>query len=158
MIKDTSLCSGEDFWLQVNGNAYTYAWQDSSHSASYKVEQSGIYTVVAENGCGKDTLRATVDLVACSCQLLLPNAFTPDNNGRNDTFRPLHACEMKDFQMAIYDRYGAPVFRSNDPLIGWDGNVGGHKAPSGAYIWMAHYFNTATKQPVSKKGTVLVIR
>ena len=158
MIKDTSLCSGEDFWLQVNGNAYTYAWQDSSHSASYKVEQSGIYTVVAENGCGKDTLRATINLAACSCQLLLPNAFTPDGNGSNDTFRPLHACEMKDFQMAVYDRYGALVFHSNDPLLGWNGNFGGRKAPSGAYIWMARYVNTATKQPVNKKGTVLVIR
>lgn len=158
MIKDTSLCNGEDFWLQVNGNAYTYAWQDSSHSASYKVEQSGIYTVVAENGCGKDTLRATIDLTACSCQLLLPNAFTPDGNGRNDTFRPLHACGMKDFQMAVYDRYGEMIFRSSDPLLGWDGNFGGHKAPSGAYIWMARYFNTATKRSILKKGTVLVIR
>ncbi|MBN9380426.1 MAG: gliding motility-associated C-terminal domain-containing protein [Chitinophagaceae bacterium] len=158
MIKDTTLCNGEDFWLQVNGNADSLIWQDGAVSASYKVEQSGIYTVVAKNGCGKDTLRATVNLTACACQLLLPNAFTPDGNGRNDIFRPLHACEMKDFQMAIYDRFGELVFRSSSPGVGWDGTFGGHKVPSGSFIWMVHYFNTITKQPVLRKGTVLVIR
>jgi len=158
MIKDTSLCTGEDFRLQVNGNADSLIWQDGSVSASYKVEQSGIYTVVAKNGCGNDTLQARVNLATCSCQLLLPNAFTPDGNGSNDTFRPLHACEMKDFQMAIFDRFGELVFRSSSPEFGWDGTFGGHKVPSGSFVWMAHYFNTVTKQPVFRKGTVLVIR
>jgi gliding motility-associated-like protein len=158
MIKDTSLCNGEEFWLQVNGNGDTYAWQDSSRSASYKVEQSGVYTVVAQNGCGKDTLQATVNLTACTCQLLLPNAFTPDGNGHNDSFRPLHVCEMKDFQMAVYDRYGELVFRSSNPAFGWDGTFGGHKVPPGSFIWMVHYFNTSTKQSVFRKGSVLVIR
>jgi len=158
LTRDTTLCSGEDFWLQVAGNADTYAWQDSSHSASYKVEQGGIYTVVAQNGCGKDTLTTTINLTACNCQLLLPNAFTPDGDGRNDTFRPLHACEMTEFQMAIYDRYGEMVFRSADPDKGWDGTFHGSRVPSGSFVWMAHYFNTATKQPVFRKGLVLVIR
>jgi gliding motility-associated-like protein len=158
MIKDTSLCNGEEFWLQVNGNGDTYTWQDSSYSASYKVEQSGVYTVVAQNGCGKDTLQATVNLATCTCQLLLPNAFTPDGNGHNDTFRPLHACEMKDFQMAVYDRYGELVFRSSNPAFGWDGTFGGHKVPPGSFIWMVHYLNTTTKQSVFRKGSVLVIR
>jgi gliding motility-associated-like protein len=158
LTRDTTLCSGEDFWLQVAGNADTYAWQDSSYSMSFKVEQSGIYTVVAQNGCGKDTLTSTINLTACSCQLLLPNAFTPDGDGRNDTFRPLHACEMTEFQMAIYDRFGEMVFRSLNPDQGWNGTFHGSKVPSGSFVWMVHYFNTATKQPVFKKGSVLVIR
>jgi gliding motility-associated-like protein len=158
LIKDTTLCSGEDFWLQVKGNGDTYAWQDSTYSAAYHPTQSGIYTVVAQNGCGKDTLVATVNFTACSCQLLLPNAFTPDGDGHNDSFRPLHACEMSDFQMNIYDRYGDLVFRSLNPDVGWDGNFHGTKVPSGTFVWMVHYFNTATKQPVFRKGTVMVIR
>ncbi|HVU57643.1 MAG TPA: gliding motility-associated C-terminal domain-containing protein [Puia sp.] len=158
MIKDTTLCNGEDFWLQPAGNANTYAWQDSSYTPRYKVEQSGIYTVVATNGCGKDTLQATVNLTACTCQLLLPNAFTPDGDGHNDIFRPLHVCEMSEFQMAIYDRWGELVFRSANPELGWDGTFGGKKVPPGSFIWMVRYFNTLTKQPVFRKGTVMVIR
>ncbi|HEY4061237.1 MAG TPA: gliding motility-associated C-terminal domain-containing protein [Puia sp.] len=158
MIKDTTLCNGEDFWLQVKGNADTYAWQDSTYSATYHPAQSGIYTVVAQNGCGKDTLTATIAFAACDCQLLLPNAFTPDGDGHNDTFHPLHACEMDNFQMNIYDRYGELVFRSVNTETGWDGTFHGTKVPAGAFVWMAHYINTATKQPVFRKGTVLVIR
>jgi gliding motility-associated-like protein len=159
MIKDTTLCSGEEFWLQVKGNAETYAWQDSvTFTPAYHPVQSGIYTVVAQNGCGKDTLTATVDFTACSCQLQLPNAFTPDGDGRNDAFRPLHACEMSEYQMNIYDRYGDLVFRSLNPDLGWDGTFRGAKVPTGAFVWMVHYFNTATKQPVFRKGTVMVIR
>lgn len=158
MVKDTTLCNGEDFWLQVKGNADSYAWQDSSHVIAYHPTASGVYTVVAQNGCGKDTLTATVDFTACSCQLNLPSAFTPNDDGHNDTFRPLHVCEMSDFRMDIYDRYGSLVFRTLNPDIGWDGTVHGTKATPGAFVWMVHYFNTATKQPVLRKGTVLVIR
>jgi gliding motility-associated-like protein len=158
MITDTTLCYGEDFMLTVQGNADTYAWQDSSHSAFYRPTQPGIYTVVATNGCGSDTLTATVNFSACSCQLLLPNAFTPNGDGRNDTFRPLHACEMTNFEMQIYDRLGELVFRSLNPDQAWDGTYHGRKVSTGAFVWMASYFSTETKQPVFKKGTVMVIR
>lgn len=158
MPGDTSLCNGEDFWLQVKGNGDTYAWQDSSYSSSYHVTQPGIYKVVAQNGCGRDTLTTNINFVACSCQLLLPNAFTPDGDGRNDIFRPLHACEMSEFQMSIFDRFGDMVFRSVDPDKGWDGTFNGSKVPLGTFVWMVRYYNTVTKQPVLRKGTVLVIR
>jgi gliding motility-associated-like protein len=158
MIKDTTLCNGEDFLLQVRGNADGYAWQDSSTSMAYRPTQSGVYTVVAQNGCGKDTLTATVDFSACACQLWLPTAFTPDGDGRNDNFRPLHACEMSDFQMNIYNRYGDLVFRSLNVDAAWDGTFHGAKVPAGVFVWMAHYFNTETKQPVFRKGTVMVVR
>ena len=158
MLKDTTLCNGEDFLLQVQGNANTYAWQDSSHTTAYRPTQPGIYTVVATNGCGSDTLTATIEFSACDCQLLLPNAFTPNGDGRNDTFRPLHACQMTNFEMNIYDRYGELVFRSFNPDLGWDGTFHGKKASPGAFVWMVHYFSTETKQPVFRKGTVMVIR
>jgi gliding motility-associated-like protein len=158
MIKDTTLCNGEDFWLQVKGNADTYAWQDSSHTTMYHPVQPGIYTVVTQNGCGKDTLTATVNFVSCDCQLLLPNAFTPDGNGRNDTFRPLHACEMTNYEMNIYDRYGDLVFRSLNVDEGWDGSYHGRKVAPGTFVWAVRYFNPVVKQPVFRKGTVMVIR
>lgn len=158
MIKDTTLCNGEDFELRVQGNADTYAWQDSSHTTSYRPTQPGIYTVVAGNGCGKDTLTATINFSACDCQLMLPNAFTPNGDGRNDNFRPLHACMMSDFDMSIFDRYGELVFRGLNPDQAWDGTFHGKKVSPGAYIWMVHYFSIETKQPVFRKGTVMVIR
>ena len=158
MLKDTTLCNGEDFWLTVAGNADTLLWQDGSMAPDYKPMASGSYTVIAANGCGRDTLTAIVDFTACSCQLWLPNAFTPDGNGHNDTFRPLHACEMTNFELDIYNRYGELVFRSFNTDEAWDGRFRGTKMPAGAYVWTAKYFSTETKQPVLRKGTVLLIR
>jgi gliding motility-associated-like protein len=158
MLKDTALCNGEDFLLTVTGNADTLLWQDGSMGPSYHPTVAGLYTVIAANGCGRDTLTATVDFSACGCQLWLPNAFTPDGNGHNDTFRPLHACEMTNFELQVYDRYGDLVFRSLSPDEAWDGRFRGTKMPAGAYVWMAKYFSTETKQPVFRKGTVLLIR
>ncbi|HLZ87418.1 MAG TPA: gliding motility-associated C-terminal domain-containing protein [Puia sp.] len=158
MPKDTTLCYGEDFLLRVAGNADTLVWQDGSYGDAYRPAQPGIYTVVARNGCGTDTLTATVNFTTCGCQLLLPNAFTPDGDGHNDTFRPLHACEMTNFEMTIYNRYGELVFRSVNPDDAWDGRFRGARVQGGAYVWMARYFNPVTKQPVFRKGTVLVIR
>jgi len=158
MTRDTTLCFGEDFQLTVKGNGDTYAWQDSSTGQVYRPAQPGIYTVVAQNGCGKDTLTAQVNFTTCSCQLLLPNAFTPNGDGSNDTFRPLHACEMSNFELSVYSRLGDLVFRSLSPDGAWDGTFEGHKAQAGTYVWMARYFNPVSKQPVFRKGTVILIR
>src|SRR5882724_5807246 len=158
MNGDTTLCIGETYLLQVRGPANTYTWQDGSSASAYEVTKTGAYTVVAENGCGKDTLQATVQFVTCACNLNLPNAFTPDGNGINDNFRPLHACQMTNFEMAIFDRTGNLVFRTTDPATGWDGTFRGAKVASGNFVWMVHYFSTETKLPVFKKGQVLVVR
>jgi gliding motility-associated-like protein len=158
MIKDTTLCFGEDFMLKVKGNADTLLWQDGAQGEIYRPTQPGIYTVIAANGCGRDTLTANVNFTTCDCQLLLPNAFTPDGDGRNDSFRPLHACEMTNFQMSIYNRFGDLVFRSLSPDAAWDGSYHGGKAEAGTYVWMARYFNPVTKQPVFRKGTVILLR
>ena len=158
MNGDTTLCNGEDFWLQVKGNADTLTWQDGTMGASYQVTKSGMYSVIAANGCGRDTLKAVIDFVTCGCNLLLPNAFTPDGNGINDNFRPLHACQMSDYHIAIFDRNGNMVFQSADPGAGWDGTFHGVKVPAGNFVWMVRYFSTDTKLPVFRKGQVLVIR
>jgi len=158
MIKDTTLCFGENFMLNVKGNADTLIWQDGTMGNIYYPTQPGIYTVIAANGCGRDTLTANINFATCSCQLLLPNAFTPDGDGRNDNFRPLHACEMSNFEMNIYNRYGDLVFRSLSPDDAWDGSYRGGKAQAGTYVWSARYFNPVTKQPVFRKGTVILLR
>lgn len=158
MIKDTTLCYGENFMLTVQGNADTLVWQDGALGNIYYPTQPGIYTVIASNGCGRDTLTANINFTTCSCQLLLPNAFTPDGDGHNDTFRPLHACEMTNFELSVYNRIGDLVFRSFDPNDAWNGSYRGGKAPGGAYVWAVRYFNPVTKQPVFGKGTVILVR
>jgi gliding motility-associated-like protein len=95
----------------------------------------------------------------CPCSLLLPNAFTPNGDGMNDNFRPLHACDMQDYSMTIFNRYGEKIYFSKDPLQGWDGTIRGNlKLNMGNYVWTVIYTKPSNKQVVQKQGSVLLLR
>ncbi len=156
--RDTSLCIGEEFLLHANTNANTYTWQDGTSTLDYAVANAGTYSLIAQNGCGADTVSVKIDLRHCECELTMPNAFTPNGDGLNETFRPLHPCNMNSFLLRIFDRYGEMVFESTDPTKGWDGRFRNAKADPGSYVWMASYVNTDSQQRRLKKGFVILIR
>jgi gliding motility-associated-like protein len=155
--RDTTLCIGEEFVLHVKTNAIDFAWQDGSTALAYQVGDSGIYKVIAKNGCGSDTAAVHIARKTCSCELTLPNAFTPNNDGLNDTFRPLHPCNMSEYLLRIFDRYGKLVYQTADFGRGWNGTYNGMPGESGTFIWMASYRNTDTKAIQFRKGFVIVL-
>jgi gliding motility-associated-like protein len=72
--------------------------------------------------------------------ITVPNAFTPNNDGRNDTFKPVFTLFPEKYLMVIYDRYGIIVFKSKDPALGWDGRInGGEMAIEGVYVYHIQY-------------------
>jgi gliding motility-associated-like protein len=156
--RDTSLCMDEAFLIHVKTNANSFAWQDGSTDPIYAVGDSGIYRVIAENGCGRDTASVHISRRVCECELTMPNAFTPNGDGLNENFRPLHPCKISDFLLRIFDRYGTLVFQTTDPGRGWNGYYGSHPADTGTFIWMASYINTDTKARQFRKGFVLLLR
>jgi len=155
--RDTTLCIGEAFVLHVKTNANDFAWQDGSVALNYSVGDSGIYQVIAKNGCGSDTAAVHITRKTCACELTLPNAFTPNNDGLNDSFRPLHPCNMSEFLLRIFDRYGTLVYQTNDFGHGWNGTYNGMPADNGTFVWMASYRNTDTKTMQFRKGFVVVV-
>lgn len=155
--RDTILCAGENFILHVKTNANSFIWQDGSTAKTYVVGDSGVYQVIAQNGCGFDTATVHIARKTCTCELTLPNAFTPNFDGVNDIFRPLHPCNMSEYTLQIFDRYGKPVFISRDFSKGWNGTYNGIPADDGTYIWMASYRNTDTKAMQYRKGFVVVL-
>ncbi len=155
--RDTTLCAGEEFILHVKTNANDFTWQDGSAAMVYSVGDSGIYRVIAHNGCGYDTAAVHISRKVCTCDLILPNAFTPNSDGVNDIFRPLHPCNMTEYRLQIFDRYGKIIFLSNDYSRGWNGTYNGTPAESGTFVWMATYRNTDTKAMQFRKGFVIVV-
>ena len=79
--------------------------------------------------------------------IYIPNTFTPNGDGMNDTFG-VSGEAIKDFNMIIYNRWGQMIFETSDANIQWDGTYDGQKAPQGAYAY------TLTAQgPVGGKQT-----
>jgi gliding motility-associated-like protein len=79
----------------------------------------------------------------------MPNAFTPNGDRLNDTFRPVSVA-LKQFQMQIFTRWGQEVFRSIDPAVGWDGRRSDGKLfNEGMYVYRISYTcEQAQKQSV----------
>jgi gliding motility-associated-like protein len=92
------------------------------------------------------------------CNIDVPTAFTPNNDGLNDRFGPHNALKADNYQFKVYNRWGQLVFESKNWKERWDGKVKGALQGSGVYVWMLRYTNRDTKKPVFKKGTVTLIR
>lgn len=87
----------------------------------------------------------------------IPNAFTPNYDGKNDLFKPLIFGRLRSYQFTIYNRFGQVVFHTTDINQGWDGNIGGNIQNQGSYAWTCT-FQLDDEKAVVKKGTVTLIR
>ncbi|MFN8305137.1 MAG: PKD domain-containing protein [Ferruginibacter sp.] len=88
----------------------------------------------------------------------VPNAFTPNNDGKNDLFRVLGTELVTRFNLRIFDRYGQLVFETNDKGQGWDGKRKGTDLPTGGFVYILTY--SAPNYPVAQveKGSFVLIR
>jgi gliding motility-associated-like protein len=87
-----------------------------------------------------------------------PTAFTPNNDGLNDTFGPVGNLPVVSFRLVIFDRWGIALFDTTDPVMGWDGRTGnGQPAPPGPYPYRADWQENAGNQR-SWRGSVLLLR
>lgn len=101
---------------------------------------------------------SNVYVIPLTVKILLPDAFTPNNDAINDkleirgTFR-----RITDFEFQIYNRWGNLVFSSNDPLKSWDGSFQGNRAPADTYTYKI-YAKLVDGTEVNKSGKFLLIR
>ncbi|HPE10675.1 MAG TPA: gliding motility-associated C-terminal domain-containing protein, partial [Saprospiraceae bacterium] len=73
-------------------------------------------------------------------KLLLPNSFTPNDDGLNDTYgiSTTYAIDG-DCLFEIFNKYGGKVFSTKDPNGRWDGKIGNDVAPPGLYLYKVRY-------------------
>jgi len=107
-------------------------------------------------GCS-DSARRTLTVLD-HCFIAVPTAFTPNNDGLNDTFWPHNALKADNLEFRVYNRWGQLIFQSKTWRDKWDGKLKGVEQPADVYVWMLRYVNRDTKQPVFEKGTVMLIR
>lgn len=127
---DASLLTSEWYWDFGDGVTST----DSMPYHSYY--ETGTYdiTLIVRSGLEcLDTLVVPVDVVE---GLIVPNVFTPNNDGWNDVF-DVRTSAVGPFKLEIYNRWGNVVFENSSPLISWDGTTSaGVQAPAGTYFYV----------------------
>lgn len=89
--------------------------------------------------------------------IYVPNAFTPNGDGKNDIFIPTYIgiSSLKYFR--VFNRNGQLVFETDQQVRGWDGNLHGTPAPEGGYVWEVSGLDYLGKWQ-SKSGTVVLIK
>jgi gliding motility-associated-like protein len=162
---DTVIAFGQSVGLVsvVTGPVVSYLWTPAAGLnnalaadpvATPDVTTTYQLTVSAAGGCSvSDSGR-----VAVTRPFALPNAFTPNGDGRNDVFRIPPGVGIGLVRLVVYNRFGGRVFMTTDVSRGWDGTVDGVAQPAGAYVWAIEYMDLLTGKRVRVDGTVILVR
>jgi len=167
LVSDTTLCLEEEgpIWVDVSQPDVAYQWSSGGNQPGALLSEAGIYTVtltLLANGC-QDS--ASIELIDFCPQdsVFFPNAFTPDGDLVNDRFGGF-AESIGTFQLAVFNRWGVEVFRSEELDSHWNGRLpNGELAPSGMYgyraVWRPLAEDGVTNLQFREKvGTVTLIR
>lgn len=154
---DTSLVMNGIFRLLLNKQYETILWSTGSQDTMILVSKPGEYWVTAGNefGCASSD---TLQIEPVNCDFKVPLVFTPNGDEHNPVFR-INYPFLKEFEIVLVDRWGKPVYRSDNPEFEWDGTSSGKKCADGVYYWIIKYNCTGiTGSYLNKKGSVTILR
>lgn len=114
-------------------------------------------TVTNDGGC-IDQITQIVT-IKNPLSIWIPNSFTPNNDGLNETFRVIFNNEsITKYSIRIFNRWGEIMFFSEDPNFEWDGTIDGKPAPVGVYIYQISGKEEFETESFTKYGHVTITR
>lgn len=158
---DTTYCKLENVDLRVANNFDAYEWSTGESGTSITVNEPGMYWVEAkQGGC---TRRDSIELFEkpffCNCKLYLPDIFSPNQDQLNDTWSPLSVCELEEYELLIFNRWGSLVFRSENIRESWTGQQKEQNQPNGLYVYRVRYRFKGQEDAVQQdSGWVQLVR
>ena len=159
------VCLGDSVLLRSNtaDQSYRYTWnplhyfeQNNLNNVYGRIELPGyVYLTVADPfGCtATDSLY--INAQSC-CQVSFPTAFTPNNDGLNDIFRPVGLGNHGIHSFTITNRWGQVVYETVESKIGWNGMFNGIPQEIGTYFYYFSY--ECEGKTVYEKGEVTLVR
>lgn len=164
---NAQIFAGDNVQITASGNFDSLAWTpttnlDNPTAATINAQptQTTTYTATAQNADGCQTTAQSIitvfDAPADTC-LLMPNAFSPNNDGTNDWFGASVGSFDELVLFKIYNRWGQELFSTtnkNDAL--WDGTYKGKAQPMGVYAYYIQVICNNKQQ--TQKGNITLVR
>jgi gliding motility-associated-like protein len=158
---DRNVLTGNSVTLNgnVTGDNLLYSWSPNIYiddikklkpvvsplqDISYTLSASSVY------GCSNND-QVLVKLVT---GIYIPSAFTPNGDGKNDTWKIPFLDPDYHATVQVFNRFGQKVYEAVGAVISWDGKLQNELQPSGAYV----YFITFKESKLKLRGTVSIIR
>jgi gliding motility-associated-like protein len=86
--------------------------------------------------------------------IYVPNAFSPNGDGLNDTWFIPALRAYSEFTVSVYNRYGQLIFHTKNMVKPWDGTFNGRPQPPSAYVYIVDI--KAGERIL--KGTLVLVR
>jgi gliding motility-associated-like protein len=103
-------------------------------------------------------LSADLEILTIERVLVIPNAFTPNNDGLNDVLKVMHNSTIVSINyFKVFNRAGNLIYETKNMNEGWDGKINGSIADADAYYWIVEY-NTWDHKVFKVKGSTLLIK
>ncbi|RYE35730.1 MAG: gliding motility-associated C-terminal domain-containing protein [Sphingobacteriaceae bacterium] len=144
---------------KITGNNYTYYWLPNTYLTNGNTLEPLVtptenitYTLhaVSALGCGETVDSVKVEI---SPELTVPNTFSPNADGINDTWKITALDAYPASLIEVYNRYGKEIYRTTGSNNSWDGTYNGQPLPVGTY-----YFKISSDGKMLKSGWVLIVR
>ncbi len=159
-----TICRYDTAFIILPNDVNNITWQPTGNSLLNNKtlflfpRQTTVYNITAERLANCPiTKTSTVAIKNCTEIVFIPNAFTPNNDSRNDIFKASTFRALQYYQLVIYNRYGQKIFESNNLSTGWDGTFKGSKQPTGGYTYRCSYRFAGGLQR-SEAGYFILIR
>jgi gliding motility-associated-like protein len=138
---DKYICPEESILLSApQCTNCVYTWSNGSETENIEIDSAGVYWLAVDNGNGCiNTDSILISHSKCDCSFYIPNAFTPNGDGINEIFKPVYDCEILNYSMQLYNRWGQLIFESENPNSGWNGTYQNQKTPEGVYVYRIKY-------------------
>ncbi|HLA57883.1 MAG TPA: gliding motility-associated C-terminal domain-containing protein, partial [Puia sp.] len=139
--------------VSVTGNIVAYQWKPSAGLNDPAIKDpvaspsvTTVYTldITDDKNCGvSDSVKITVS--GGTSKILVPNAFSPNGDGVNDTWVISNLSAYPGATVDVYNRYGQLVFHSENDNKNWDGTSNGKPLPMATYYYIVDPKNNEKK-------------
>lgn len=149
-------------YIEAKGGTpdYQFYWsnkptEDSQEGSDFS---QGAYSLTIKDANGCETIM-DFDVEERFPKIFIPNAFSPNNDGFNDEFKPVTDCDLQ-YSIQIFNKWGEIVFSTEDITKGWDGRYKGTKVQDGQYSYIIFYAGAlnGVSFEETRRGTLKVFR
>ncbi len=156
--EETTSCIGKFFTPTFNTEDFDdWIFEDQPWTSEILITEPSYHTVVAtKDGCYFSKTFFVTPLV-CEAKIYIPNVFSPNDDGFNDTFGP-YGDDFEIITFTVFDRWGNQVFGTVSNNTFWDGKLKGKFVNPGIYAYSIRYRETELGTELVAQGTVTLVR
>lgn len=162
---DTTVFRDESITLQGTSNGISFVWVPSDYLDNPTILAplstpfntiTYILQATSEFGClNYDTVKVNVEVKNL---LLVPNAFTPNQDGLNDVFRIIKTLNIAEvLDVFVFNRWGQKIYEGHNTAAFWDGTFNGQPQDLGVYVYVIRAV-TRDGNEITETGNVTLLR